>query len=260
MLATHSYPTRIPYERHAGFFVEFTGSLSHGSIATAMEYIKGPNNFTKEGGNMKTNKSLGSTLAAGAVAMSLLLGADAVQAAVITFGNPPVNTDIDPGEVYSEAGFNFEVISGNNWSIEANFGAGISGASLSTGPVVVARPDIGDTIKITHEDGLLFDFTSFESARRGGDPSDRVDFLGFVGATQTESILDFSEGATTFFSTDVSWDLVDEIRIVVDQAGNSGLNLDNLELTAVPVPAAAWLFGSGLVALSAVARRRKQTA
>ncbi len=32
------------------------------------------------------------------------------------------------------------------------------------------------------------------------------------------------------------------------------------ELTVIPVPAAVWLFGSGLVAFGAIARRRKQTA
>ena len=39
-----------------------------------------------------------------------------------------------------------------------------------------------------------------------------------------------------------------------------GSYLDNLSFNPVPVPAAAWLFGSGLVGLIGVGRRRKITA
>ena len=46
--------------------------------------------------------------------------------------------------------------------------------------------------------------------------------------------------------------LIDELRL---DFGNYFL-VDDLELNAVPVPAAAWLFGSGLIALFGVARRR----
>jgi hypothetical protein len=34
--------------------------------------------------------------------------------------------------------------------------------------------------------------------------------------------------------------------------------MDDVSLTAVPVPAAVWLFGSGILGLVGVARRRKQ--
>lgn len=46
---------------------------------------------------------------------------------------------------------------------------------------------------------------------------------------------------------------------VVMAPGSSSLNLagSSINFTAVPVPAAAWLFGSGLIGLVAVARRRK---
>jgi hypothetical protein len=46
--------------------------------------------------------------------------------------------------------------------------------------------------------------------------------------------------------------LIDELRL---DFGNFFL-VDDLELNAVPVPAAAWLFGSGLIALFGLARRR----
>ncbi|MBT8120035.1 MAG: hypothetical protein KJN89_09995 [Gammaproteobacteria bacterium] len=49
--------------------------------------------------------------------------------------------------------------------------------------------------------------------------------------------------------------LIDELRLGF---GNYFL-VDDLELTAVPVPAAAWLFSSGLIALLGFARKRSKT-
>lgn len=49
--------------------------------------------------------------------------------------------------------------------------------------------------------------------------------------------------------------LFDEIRLSIGDI-ETGFTLDNLEyISAVPVPAAAWLFGSGLLGLFGVARR-----
>ena len=49
--------------------------------------------------------------------------------------------------------------------------------------------------------------------------------------------------------------LIDQLRL---DFGNLFL-VDDLELNTVPVPAAAWLFGSGLIALFGIARRRSGT-
>ena len=45
--------------------------------------------------------------------------------------------------------------------------------------------------------------------------------------------------------------------VVLDEYGNSGfVDLDPITVSAVPVPSAVWLFGSGLVGLIGVARRK----
>lgn len=51
--------------------------------------------------------------------------------------------------------------------------------------------------------------------------------------------------------------LFDEIRLSITDA-NTGFTLDNLQyISAVPVPAAAWLFASGLLGLTVFARRKR---
>jgi len=55
------------------------------------------------------------------------------------------------------------------------------------------------------------------------------------------------------------WDNVytSEVRITADPGSVAGI--DNYIASPVPVPAAVWLFGSGLLGLAGIARRRKPT-
>ena len=50
----------------------------------------------------------------------------------------------------------------------------------------------------------------------------------------------------------------DEIRLSIAHTSNNGFTLDNLEyVSAIPLPAAVWLFGSGLFGLVALARSKR---
>ncbi|MEH6591623.1 MAG: VPLPA-CTERM sorting domain-containing protein [Halioglobus sp.] len=53
--------------------------------------------------------------------------------------------------------------------------------------------------------------------------------------------------------------LFDEVRITGTTTGGSrniGWGIDNIQTTVVPLPAAAWLFGSAVLGLGAIKRKR----
>jgi len=79
------------------------------------------------------------------------------------------------------------------------------------------------------------------------------DLVGVVGG--------FAEGQTHVTYTGLTADINNEIQVAItenNQANFAYLNGFQLkEITAVPVPAAAWLFGSGVLGLVGIARRKK---
>lgn len=89
-----------------------------------------------------------------------------------------------------------------------------------------------------------------------------------VGAGQLGGNIDFAWGATSGIDVFLVWDVAGNTYTSTDIDGNGTLGLGmvdgpfpgfsaNFDMTAVPVPAAVWLFGSGLIGLAGVARRRK---
>ena len=58
-----------------------------------------------------------------------------------------------------------------------------------------------------------------------------------------------------FTATDTT--MVLKITGISLPAGNQYIGLDNVSIEAVPLPAAIWLFGSGLLGLIEIVRRKK---
>ena len=97
-----------------------------------------------------------------------------------------------------------------------------------------------------------------------------------VGAGQTGGHILFNWGATTNIDVVNVWDTDGSTACAqqycssdIDGDGIRGIGMidgafpgfnANFDFTVVPVPAAVWLFGSGLLGLVGVARRRKATA
>ena len=105
--------------------------------------------------------------------------------------------------------------------------------------------------------------------------SNPVDYFGFrdIDSSSTSIIVTFVGGSTDTFlleTTGAGGDSAEFVgifrndqpqitRIQFDAAGDASWGIDNLEygVTAVPLPAAVWLFGSGLLGLVGLSKRSK---
>ena len=93
-----------------------------------------------------------------------------------------------------------------------------------------------------------------------GSTTDLVDgaFELFAGGASSSSmgVITTDDWVTFTWTTTLDAGLIDVGLRTTDLATYS-IAFDNFSITAVPVPAAVWLFGSGLIGLIGVARRKK---
>jgi hypothetical protein len=184
---------------------------------------------------MTGNHRFGTVLVAGTVAVGLLLGAGAVQA---------VTVDTSDGGTNATGIRDFE-LNGTVYNVEFLRATGDdlyfpSGFEFTTSDTAVAAVNaVNDVLNTT-------------SVSTVGQPSDVK--LGFFNIGYA-----FDGGGTEFAAS--------EYLVGLNEWLNGGLNdvgtfveSTYADFTVVPVPAAVWLFASGLAALGAVTRRRRMTA
>jgi hypothetical protein len=166
------------------------------------------------------------------------------QAAVI---NPINNLNID-GTLYNvtfHTGVSFNALwdgnddgvfggGGSVFSSEPTFWNDSTGAASVTDAIMLYLGTTGETTATY--DGFLVPYGSL---------------LGGLSAGQ-EGIRSMTDEANTSLITDVA-----DSRNYVDNASVLGRPYASFEAVAVPVPAAIWLFGSGLLGLIGIARRKK---
>ncbi len=165
------------------------------------------------------------------IAAVLLLGCGSAQAATTTldFNDLPDGSLPDSYHGYALSSFNEFVLSG---SVSLGSCCGQSGAVLT----------------IANEAGLNF---SLDSIWLGG----AIFMQGFVagGDTVTDTFFSFNQ----LVMLDSSWSNLTSVVISDEWNGFSyGGTIDDITLTAVPIPAAVWLFGSGLGLLGFLRRRK----
>lgn len=94
-------------------------------------------------------------------------------------------------------------------------------------------------------------------------PQQNADFVSFVGRPDLGSARAYELGDSPTGSNILTWDLYGRINSLIPTRFASGVGggfLDpsvELQPTVVPVPAAVWLFGSGLLGLFGIARREQ---
>ncbi len=236
---------------------------------------------------MKTRTRLGAVLVAGAVAMGLVLGVGTANAQVTPdpktlqeliagddFTLGPLSFDNWTGSIFDQTAdpgniriapfidgntYGFDVIdlSGDEFYAEGAddafdlyFGFDVS----SSGPgIIAARLEVSEddlTVPDLRQDGQLA-----ISLSDGNAPGVSLGIAqNLLGTDDSLSDTDFVPLAT----------LLELYGGIGGRTFDTGAIVDvdqyTVSFTVVPVPAAVWLFGSGLMALVGVARRRKMTA
>jgi len=205
--------------------------------------------------------AMGMTLSAGAVQAATLgtngdFESGAFDGSWIAFPNAGTTTIVSPGSTGSFAGEASSINVANGATMKfANVGAGL----LTPGQAFTVDFDWKGTNGI----GGVIDIRVFSELSGGG--VSKTDILaGGTGAGLTADWTSFSAGGIDLTTgTDVSGGVTVEFTAIcgADAGCFSFLAVDNVTVTAdvpaVPVPAAVWLFGSGLLGLVGVARRRK---
>jgi hypothetical protein len=199
-----------------------------------------------------------------AASQAVLLGTNgdlesgAIDGSWVAFPNAGTVSIITPG---SDAGG-----PASGFAIEASANNTPTGATMKYANVGAGFLTPGQAFTVdfdwkgTNGIGGVIDIRVFSELSGGG--VSKTDILaGGTGAGLTANWTNF--GATDLIAgTDVSGGVTVEFTAIcgADAGCFSNLAIDNVTVSAVPIPAAVWLFGSGLVGLVGVARRRKKAA
>jgi hypothetical protein len=178
------------------------------------------------------------------------------------------------GTIYSESGFSIDLsdnlarIAGKDY-VTAPSGHGSATLSWcgSYDDIYGSVNCLGDSASLSHEDSL-FSLHSFDIgsgyAQSGAEPNVIITGQLAGGGTLTETIALASWSGMQSVILSGAWTNLESVSFSTDvinyhccSASFDGV-IDNIVVTAVPVPAAAWLFGSALAGLGWI--RRKQAA
>jgi hypothetical protein len=118
-------------------------------------------------------------------------------------------------------------------------------------------------ITITNQQGFSFDLMSLQASNMridwGGEPADLTVTGFYEGGGSISTTLDLTLDLWPTFTFDSSWSGLSSVTITGDtgpQGSWADLAMDNIVVSTVPIPAAVWLFGSGLGLLGWFRRRQ----
>ena len=143
---------------------------------------------------------------------------------------------------YTEDGYSLDVTSaGNHFDVASHI---VGDVGFHNGPV---NP-VNDNDLILTFGGGAFNLTNIDFAGFQGSGTS-LDFFGSDGTTQSISGI---AGIYSLSFLNVSW-----VKLsMLDLAGEEYAGWNSMEVSAVPVPAAAWLFGSALLGFFGFSRKK----
>lgn len=130
------------------------------------------------------------------------------------------------------------------WQFLGNYGA-----HQSTSPVTIVSDDSNGNVQLDFS-GWGATWNVIANIPLGGDPAN---FASETGLATVTCAVDCSDG--DYFTLDYA------AHVPLDDPSGFGgvywgIHLEGVVVSAVPVPAAVWLFGSGLIGLAGFARRK----
>lgn len=158
------------------------------------------------------------------------------------FGEPPTQGDLFEGEFEGFIQADLAYVDGLSASVLAGVSDSIN---------LLCSSDFGDELcEDFNSNSLDFSTDGFDIPHSIGD-FDLADLIG------TGDVTNLSVGVNTFGSSFLTNDGLDFVEVTgFAEASNVTVEV-TYEYSVVPVPAAAWLFGSGLLGLVSLARRKR---
>lgn len=140
-----------------------------------------------------------------------------------------------------------EAIAGGTFNLSANINASgvLSGGSLTIGGTVASLGFNSGTL-------LTGDLTAFGFPGAGGDP---LEFLFDITGGDAAGLYGSLPGGIILSDAGFTGDFTNDFDNLIGGVTGTGIGVS--DVAPVPLPAAVWLFGSGLLGLAGIGRRRQ---
>lgn len=197
-----------------------------------------------------------------ALTAALLFSAIAPSAFSVTIGfenSTPVGVDTFNQSTYAESGYTFNLGLLNGFISPSSPDASLYGPASNSEFLSICGCS-GTVASIQRTDGQLFSLDSIDigNGSLGNAPISIVGTRGDLTTfTYNYSFTDSQWHTLSFLQSSDFSSLMSVAISGVSGGGISSIALDNINVSQVPVPATAWLFGSGLMGFASLTRKRK---